>query len=247
MVSSVEHLSTVQFLSELRQLDIHVSVEGGKLRCNAPAGRLTKELEKALVEHKAEIIRTLRVSNTSSSIPRRYEPDKGIPLSFAQERLWFQQNLKPESTAHNITARRHFPGAVNADLLERALRALVRRHEILSTCVVEADGVPTQEVREDLSPTIDIYDLTHLAGTEQRTGAESAIEKFSARRFNFASGCLLRVALIRLSSNDCHIVMTAHHIVCDGWSLGIFFTELYALYEAARRGQTIELAGLPIQ
>src|SRR6202012_5431233 len=127
MVSSVEYLSTVQFLSELRRLDIHVSVEGGRLRCNAPAGRLTKDLEKALVERKAEIIRTLGSSNSSPSIPRRYESDKRIPLSFAQERLWFQQNLKPESTAHNITARRPFQGAVNADLLERALRTLVRR------------------------------------------------------------------------------------------------------------------------
>src|ERR1700679_2427121 len=133
MVSSVEYLSTVEFLSELRRLDIHVSVEEGRLRCNAPAGRLTKELEKALVARKTEIIRTLCVSNASPSIPRRYEPNKRMPLSFAQERLWFQQNLKPESTAHNITARRPFQSAVNANLLERALHTLVRRHEILRT------------------------------------------------------------------------------------------------------------------
>ncbi|MGA2250002.1 amino acid adenylation domain-containing protein [Terracidiphilus sp.] len=247
MVSSVEYLSTVEFLSELRRLDIHVSVEEGRLRCNAPAGRLTKELEKALVARKTEIIRTLCVSSASPSIPRRYEPNKRMPLSFAQERLWFQQNLKPESTAHNITARRPFQSAVNANLLERALHTLVRRHEILRTRVVEADGVPAQEVQPDMSPTVEIYDLSHLAGTDKMTAAESTIRKFSARRFNFASGCLFRVALIRLSSDDCQLVMTAHHIVCDGWSLGIFFTEFCSLYEAVRRGQAIELAGLPVQ
>ncbi len=247
MVSPVEYLSSLQFLSELRRLDIHVSVDGEKLRCNAPAGRLTKDLEKALTENKAEIIRALRVNHALSFLPRTKESNKRIPLSFAQERLWFQQSLKPESTAYNITARRYFQGAVNVDALERAVRSLVQRHEILRMRIVDVNGVPAQELQEHVSPIIETYDLTGSAGVEQAALIESTIHRLSTRRFNFASGCLFRVALLRLSSTDCQVVITAHHIVCDGWSLGIFFAELSSFYEAEYRGEESGLTGLPVQ
>jgi hypothetical protein len=232
MVSFVEYLSTVEILSELRQLDIHVSVEGDRLRCSAPPGRLTKELARYLAKHKAEIIEALCIPKTSSSIPRRSERNKPIPLSFAQERLWFQQNLKPESTALNITATRRFPIAVNGALMKRAIDALAQRHEILRTCIAETDGVFAQDVRESLSPSVEIYDMARFAGAEQAAAVESTIRKFAERQFSFTNESLFRVALLRLSSNDCQVVMTGHHIACDGWSLGIFFAELCSLYEA---------------
>jgi len=247
MVSFVEHLSTVQLLSELRQLGIRVSVEGDKLRCSAPSGRLTKELERTIAEHKAEIIQALRSSSKASSIPRRSAPNTRIPLSSSQERFWIQQNLNPLSTTHNITATRRFHNAVKAEILELALCALVDRHEILRTCFVEVDGVPAQEIRLDLSPRLETYDLAHLRGTEQETAVESTIREFSARRFDFAGGPLFRVALIRLSNTQCQVVLAAHHIVCDGWSLGVFFAELCSLSEAMGRGQAKELSELSVQ
>jgi Condensation domain/TubC N-terminal docking domain len=247
MVSFVEYLSTVEILSELRQLDIHVSVEGDRLRCSAPPGRLTKELARSLAKHKAEIIEALCISKTPSSIPRRSERNKPIPLSFAQERLWFQQNLKPESTALNITATRRFPIAVNGELMKRAIDALAQRHEILRTCIAETDGVFAQDVRESLSPSVETYDMVRFAAAEQASAVESTIRKFAERRFSFTNESLFRVALICLSSSDCQVVMTGHHIACDGWSLGIFFAELCSLYEAELRGQASELEDLPVQ
>jgi hypothetical protein len=247
MVSIVEYLSTVEILSELRQLDIHVSVEGDKLRCSAPAGRLTKELERSLAKRKSEIIEALRVPKTPSSIPRRSGRNKLIPLSFAQERLWFQQNLKPESTALNITATRRFPIAVNGELMKRAIDALAQRHEILRTCIAETDGVFAQDIRESLSPSVEIYDLVRFAGAEQAAAVESMIRKFAERHFHFTNESLFRVALIRLSNSDCQVVMTGHHIACDGWSLGIFFAEICSLYESELCGQAADLEDLAVQ
>jgi amino acid adenylation domain-containing protein len=228
-------------------LDIHVSVEGDRLRCSAPPGRFTKELERSIAEHKAEIIQALRASGNSPSIHRRPGHGAMFPLSFAQERFWFAQSLDPESTAYNITASRHFQSRVDTGVLERALHLLMQRHEILRTRFVEVDGIPAQEVLENLSLPLELIDLCHLDGAEQPKAAKLVMREFGARPFNFASGHLFRVALIRLSESDCSVVIAAHHIICDAWSLGIFFSELRSLYQMASSGPVEELVDLPVQ
>jgi amino acid adenylation domain-containing protein len=228
-------------------LDIHVSVEGSRLRCSAPPGRLTKEIEKSLAEHKAELISALLSSCNSPRISRRSISGKPLPLSFAQESFWFAQNLNPDSTAYNITASCRLRAGVDFEVFEKALRTLVRKHEILRTRFVEIDGVPTQEVLENLNPCLKLYDLGPLNEGERQNAAKAAIQSFGARPFDLETGQLFRTALIRMSEEDWRIVITAHHIICDGWSLGLFFRELHSLYETSRSGKTEEAAELPLQ
>ena len=117
-------MSAEQLLSELRALDIRLFVDGDRLRCSAPKGRLTNELEKRIAAHKPELILALRPSASQTlAIPRRTVPGASAPLSFAQERFWFLQSLDPESTAYNITACQRVFAPVDAPLLESASSA----------------------------------------------------------------------------------------------------------------------------
>jgi amino acid adenylation domain-containing protein len=241
-------VSVEQLLSELRTLDIRLSVEGEQLRCSAPKGRLTKELEQRIAANKSALLQTLRNSaDTTSSIPRLSRSGATLPLSFAQERFWFLQNFEPDSTAYNITAFRRVFTPVDPTRLKLALHALVNRHEILRTNFLDADGSPTQVVRQGMYPELTVYDLSHLSPAEKATASNSAIEKLSREKFDLAGDPLLRVALIRVSEQEHRVVIVMHHIICDAWSIGIFFTELTSLYETASSDHTLEPLRLPIQ
>ena len=240
-------MSTERLLSELRLLDIHVSVEGDHLRCSAPRGVLTEELERSLSEHKSELIEILRSSWISPAISKGSVPGQPLPLSFAQEGFWFAQNLNPASPAYNITARIRTEVPVDFEVLKRALSALIARHEILRTRFVERDGVPAQEVLDDSPVCLESHDLARFEGDEQDKAVQSTIKEFGARLFDLASGQLFRVALIYHPNRASTIVVSAHHIICDGWSLGIFFRELRTLYESMLAGEPEELVQLPIQ
>ena len=240
-------MSTEQLISELRMLDIHLSVEGDRLRCSAPPGRLTQELESRLAYHKLELIEALRSPWISSSIRRQSIPGTLLPLSFAQERFWFAHNLNPESATYNITALRHLHNPVDADALECALHLLARRHETLRTRFLEENGVPAQEVLEEPASSLETYDLVQLSSDERSRVFDATVSEFGSRPFEFARGYLFRVALIRLSRQNCCVVLAAHHIICDGWSLGIFFRELCSIYEGLISGCRKELPDLQIQ
>jgi amino acid adenylation domain-containing protein len=233
---------------ELRALDIRLFLDGDRLRCSAPKGRLTKELEQRIASQKADLIGALRDSKSQSlTIRRRSARDVTTPLSFAQERFWFLQSLAPESTDYNITACQHVFASVDVTALESAVRAVVTKHEILRTNFPELDGSPTQVVREELFPEIAIHNLDYLGAVERATTIEGRIQELTKHRFDLAAESLLRVAIIRLAEQEHLLVLTAHHIICDGWSIGIFFAEVKSFYETYSRGRTVVPAPLPIQ
>jgi amino acid adenylation domain-containing protein len=239
-------VSTELLLSELRKLDIRLFVEGDQLRCSAPKGRLTKELAQRIAANKPDLIHSLRNGTSANpTILRRSALDSSMPLSFAQERFWFLQNLEPDSTAYNITACRHVFEPIDATRLEFALRAVVKKHEILRTNFPEIDGSPTQVVRQEMYPELALYDLGHLQPSERAAASASTIEKLAKQTFDLAGEPLLRVALIRIAEQDFRIVLTMHHIICDAWSIGIFLGELNSFYQASLPGHTV--GPLPIQ
>jgi amino acid adenylation domain-containing protein len=234
-------VSADQLLSELRALDIHLVVEGDRLRCSAPRGRITEELAKRIAARKPELLLALAGSRAQDfAIPRR-PPDAEFPLSFAQERFWFLQSLDPDSTAYNITAFQRLSPAVSVPALQAALGALARRHEILRTTFPERGGSPIQSVREDLAPELSLIDLP---GPE---AIEPAIAVHAARRFNMMREPLFHVALFRFASSDPHLVHTMHHMICDAWSIDIFFSELQSLCQSCARDLAFQPPPLPVQ
>ena len=163
-----------------------------------------------------------------------------LPLSFAQERLWLLDRMQPGSALYNVPCALRLQGALDADALERALGEIVRRHEALRTTFAEADGAPVQVIAPFTGFTLPAEDVG--AHHVPRLAAEDA-----ARPFDLTKGPLFRARLLRVASEDHVLLMCIHHVVSDGWSLGVLFHELSALYGAFRDGGESPLPELPIQ
>ncbi|WP_158750021.1 non-ribosomal peptide synthetase [Acidobacterium sp. S8] len=241
-------MSAEQLLSELRALDVRLFVEGDRLRCSAPKGRLTADLEKRISIYKPELLLSLRSSAKQAlTISKRPTITDGAPLSFAQERFWFLQNFDPGTTAYNITASYLILEPIDRIVLELALRVLVERHEILKTRFIEQDGAPIQDIQHDLRPQLEFHDFIDLADHEKENACNDFIQTTSKWQFDLEKAPLLRVALIRCSENEHLVVLTMHHIICDAWSIGIFFDELKSISDAIAQGRALRSPKLPIQ
>ncbi len=174
--------------------------------------------------------------------------DRDLPLSFAQERLWFLDALEPGNAALHIAAPIRVRGALDVERLERALAALVARHEALRTRFPAVGGRPRQQVEAESRFALRLVDLTHLPSVPARqaeAARRGAYEK--ALPFDLARGPLLRATLLRLDSDEHLLLLVVHHIVADGWSLGILLRELAAQYAALSEGREAELPPLPVQ
>ncbi|HEV3052240.1 MAG TPA: amino acid adenylation domain-containing protein, partial [Longimicrobium sp.] len=170
-----------------------------------------------------------------------------LPLSFAQQRLWFIDQLEGASAAYHLPMRLRLRGGLDRQALVRALERIVARHEALRTRFPQTDGVPEQRVAavEESPFHLAEHDLTASANAEHEL--HRLMRDEAAAPFDLAKGPLVRGRLIRLAGDDHVLLITMHHIVSDGWSLGIFARELSALYGAFRGGRPDPLPPLPVQ
>jgi amino acid adenylation domain-containing protein len=206
-----------------------------------PAGARLSPAKQALREAR---LRGLSVARPSP-IPRR--PPGDAPLSFAQERLWFLDRVQPGLPAYNFPASLRLSGAVDEAALERALGELVRRHEVLRTTFREEDGVPAQAAAPFAGLVLPVDDLSALPPEAREAEALRRAAEEAARPFDLQAGPLLRAGLLRLAGDERVLLLCMHHIVTDGWSMGVFLRELFALYEAFRAGRESPLAEPPLQ
>jgi amino acid adenylation domain-containing protein len=173
------------------------------------------------------------------------------PLSSAQLRLWFLEQLSPNSPWYNVDlAFRLDLSAGNwldIDAMRRAVNEIVRRHESLRTSFSAADGQPVQIIHPELEIAFPVVDLTGLPETERESELMRLALDEAQRPFDLSQLPLLRASLLRLDKDSFLFLLTIHHIVADGWSLQIFSDELARLYEAFRQGQPSPLSDLPIQ
>ncbi|HKR12638.1 MAG TPA: amino acid adenylation domain-containing protein [Pyrinomonadaceae bacterium] len=167
-------------------------------------------------------------------IPRRAERD-GAPLSFAQERLWFLDQLQPGSAAYNMPGAVWLEGDLNVAALERGLNEIIRRHEILRTTFRAEGGRPVQVIAAALPLSLPVIDLSKSSDGEVE--ARRIAREEAAKPFDLGSGPLLRATLVRLSGESHLLLVTMHHIVADGWSVTLLVRELGELYAAYRRGE----------
>ncbi|MGA8531278.1 MAG: amino acid adenylation domain-containing protein, partial [Acidobacteriaceae bacterium] len=241
-------MNAEQLLSELRTLDIQITVDGDRLRCSAPEGRLTKDLEQKIQVAKPELLRALGDSSRgAAAVPRRADGNDRLPLSFAQERFWLLQNLDPESTAYNITAVLPLSGAIDLEALRWALEAVVRRREILRTRFPEERGLPVQVIAEEAAPCLEVWDGTALPEAERQSAVDAQIREASRQRLDLQTGPLLRVKVLRAGEEEQTLVLTAHHILCDAWGIGILFSELKGFYGQKTGAFVWQAPPLPIQ
>ncbi|HEU4561224.1 MAG TPA: amino acid adenylation domain-containing protein, partial [Longimicrobium sp.] len=224
-------LLAVRVISRVRQV-LGVEVALGELFTRPVLGDFARELEKA----------------ARSELPP-IEPagrEGRLPLSFAQQRLWFLEQLGGLGSTYHLSTRLRLRGELNRTALVRALDGIVARHEALRTTFAQVDG----DAEQRIAPADAGFRLReHDLGGEADAAAEFGrllLEEGSAP-FNLERGPLIRGRLIRLAADDHVLLITMHHIVSDGWSMGVLFGELSALYAAHREGREPALPGLPVQ
>ncbi|MFP2913621.1 condensation domain-containing protein, partial [Pyxidicoccus sp. 3LFB2] len=177
----------------------------------------------------------------------RASRDGVLPLSFAQQRLWFLDQLEPGSASYNVPILLTLRGALVEDVLERSFQELVRRHESLRTVFRAEGGAAVQVILPSAEATLERMDLSGLPEAERQAEARRRVEHESTRPFNLETGPLLRTTLLKLTPDEHLLVLVLHHIVSDGWSLDILTREMGALYEGFRQGQPVSLPELPVQ
>lgn len=242
-------MTTADFLVYLQSLEIQLVVEGDRLRCLAPPEVLTPELHAVLSDRKAELLLYLQQSDSVSENqglkPTVREPN--LPLSFAQQRLWFLHQLAPNNPFYNIPAAIRLTGKLNIEALERSFNEIVRRHEALRTSFIQIDQQPVQKILPDQSFSIPVINLQSIAVAERETIAKQFAAAEAQTSFSLSSEQLLRVRLLQFSSTEFVLLLTLHHIIADGWSLGVLIRELTCFYAALTTGTPASLPPLPIQ
>ncbi|KAB8321067.1 non-ribosomal peptide synthetase [Tolypothrix campylonemoides VB511288] len=248
-----------EFLSYLCTLDVKLWVDGvnrvptqeARLRCSAPEGVLTPSLRAQLQERKAEILAFLQKANhTSSSTLAPILPvsrSGKLPLSFAQQRLWFLQQLEPESGFYNIHVQVRFEGQLKVAALEYSLNHIISRHEVLRTNFIQVDGQPMQVIADSVTITLALVDLQHLEPIQRESTCRQLILKEAAQPFDLATDALVRASLFKLTETEHVLLLMMHHIVSDWWSMGVLVNELAAIYQAVYNNVPIVLPQLPIQ
>ena len=171
---------------------------------------------------------------------------KEFPLSFAQQRLWFLEQLEPLSPLYNIPAAFRLTGPLHLVALEQSLNEIVRRHEVLRTSFSNVQGQPVQTIAPTLRLTLPVVDLSSVPGTEREAEALRLAIEEARRPFELAQAPLLRARVLRLGEVEHNLLITMHHIISDGWSLDILFRELSTLYSAFSEGKPSPLPELPI-
>lgn len=182
----------------------------------------------------------------SKSISRRNE-NEPVPLSFAQQGLWFMEQLYPHNPFYNIQEVLTMRGTLNVTALEQSLNEIVSRHESLRTTFAAIDNQVVQVVGPPAFMRLPVEDLRNCPSAEKESEVQRLITESAQNPFDLANGPVIRFKLLWLDEGEYIFILTMHHIISDAWSLNIFFQELALLYEAYCTGQTVFLPALPIQ
>lgn len=195
-----------------------------------------KALSKEVTECKQEIVSIKKALKTMD-----------IPLSFAQERLWFLQKLDSRSLAYFVPRVIRINGKLDPHLMEQAFTEIIRRHEILRTAFPSKDGRPVQRILPPYYFEIPIIDFSGISETVQSVEVSQWIRNEGQRPFDFERGPMLRATLLKLARDRNILVLTEHHLIHDGWTQGVLLQEFITLFTAFRGGKPSPLPELPIQ
>jgi amino acid adenylation domain-containing protein len=193
-----------------------------------------------------ERLKGLSKNLSADRIVRQPRP-ANLPLSFAQQRLWFLDQWEPESAAYLLPYAWRLIGSLDIEALTASLEQLMARHETLRTSFSVVEGQPVQVIAPAGPVAVPLVDLSALAGSAQAAECHRRIQAEAEQPFDLRAGSLLRTQLLRLGPEEHVLLLTLHHIITDGWSMGLFWQELSAGYAAAVTGQARVLPPLPIQ
>ncbi len=170
-----------------------------------------------------------------------------LPLSYAQQRLWFLDQLEPDNRFYNIYTVLRLSGEFHIEAFELSLKQIVKRHETFRTTFVSKDGSPRQVISPEVHVSVPIVDLSDVSKDKREKAALRIAAEEVQRPFDLTTDCLIRVTVLKLSPDDHVVVLVMHHIISDGWSIGVFVRELGTYYEGFCSGEAVSLPDLSIQ
>lgn len=200
--------------------------------------------QQALLE---KLLREEGLAVTDQPVVNRRDGSNHYPLSYAQQRLWFLDQLEPGQAFYNLPVAVRLEGEVDERVLGQVVNEVVRRHEILRTTFATIDGRPVQHIAAELTVALSVEDLTNLPTGEREQRAKELMQAEAQQPFDLVTGPLLRMRLLRLTTTEHILLFTVHHIVSDGWSMGVLVREVAALYRAYVQQQPSPLPELAIQ
>ncbi|AHJ29027.1 non-ribosomal peptide synthetase [Nodularia spumigena CS-584] len=240
-----------KFLAHLYSLDVKLWIEDANLRCSVPEDVLTDELGVELRSRKPEIINFLRQAKSSainySQAILPAERHENLPLSFAQQRLWFLEQLQLGNATYNLPTAVRLKGNLDVRVLERSLNEIIQRHEVLRTQFKTVNGNPVLHIQPSVTLPLAVINLQAFNPLEQDEEVRHLALKAAQTPFDLATDVLLRVKILRLAKDENVVLFTMHHIVSDGWSMEILIKELATLYNAFSTNQPSPLPELAIQ
>ena len=220
---------------------------------DAPGDRDALERRVASLSPAKRALLELRLRQARAEAPNglppiaRRGPVSTAPLSFAQQRLWFLDQLQPGRPLYNVPCRAWLHGPLDVAALHSALAGVVARHESLRTTFPATSGQPIQAIAPEIACDLPLIDLTSVPPDRREAEVRRLATEQARQPFDLARGPLLRARLLRLADDEHALVLMLHHIVADGWSVGVLFRELGTLYEAFSQGRPSPLTDLPIQ
>jgi amino acid adenylation domain-containing protein len=238
-------------LDLLARRDIRLSLDGDRLRINAPRGALDNELKATIAARRDDIIARLRMperaaQDRDADAICRISRTGPLPVSTAQQRLWFLNQMDPGNAHYTIGGGLRFRGMLDIGVLKQAIHGLTARHEAFRTTIGERDGRPWLTISETSTVPVDVLDVSEHPAEERQEAARRVGETLLRRPFDMGNGPLAAFLILRLGDDDHMLFLTMHHIVSDGWSLAIACHELCALYEAGLAGRPADLAALSV-
>jgi amino acid adenylation domain-containing protein len=199
------------------------------------------------LENKSNLLPAEKRALLAELLRKKATRFRRVPLSFAQQRLWFLDQLEPGSASYNISRAVRLKGQLDFQALQQALNSIIERHESLRTNFVSIDDEPVQTIAPSRAIEIQLVNLGGLTENNREAEARRLASEAARCAFNLAQDHLLRATLFRLDDHDQVLLIVLHHIVSDGWSISVLFRELETLYEAFANGRPSPLAQLPIQ
>jgi amino acid adenylation domain-containing protein len=240
----MSHIKEV--IEQIKCANISLWLDGDKLKFRAEKGAMTADLKSAIGEVKQQLIEHLKSHNGSTIQAEkqqtiyRHETKEPAPLSFSQQRLWIIDQLEDNSASYNIPFALSLKGHLNISALQRSLNTLVNRHAALRTRIIVQNESPKQKI----CPTLELSIEAETIEEEQlQTIAEAELHTC----FDLEKDALVRIRLLSISPKYHVLLITLHHIISDGWSMGVLIKELATLYIADNNNTPLELPELPIQ
>jgi amino acid adenylation domain-containing protein len=220
------------------------------------AARIRKELKveaplRVLFERPTIALLAASFGTTPKNlVPRSielFERNGTAPLSFTQQQFWLLDQAGLNPSVYNVRTAVKIAGALQVERLRQALQTVVARHEVLRTKVSVQDGSPVQIIAPSLPVALPVSDISTLSMSERETAIDRALATEAAEPFDLSKGPLIRARVLKMSTDEHVLLLTIHHIVCDGWSVGVLLRELTAFYQTSNNEQPGVLPRLPIQ